>query len=428
MEKLKAEIERKKEESRLLKVRQQQQQEETGNEENQPTEGRKMSFIRQKDRLEFQNEQIQKKVEQLEEEREAKRVKTVHFPSSSTNSASSGVESSKISNQSDVLEKKTSSVTDHDKNQANAQHFQYIRSLTVKQTQSRLRSYRQPITLFAETTEERMIRLIEYMMSRFSSEDASKTHQHEEEDEYRLHNKKKEQEKMDKEELLFDKADSNEEKKNQQNDEKNQQMKQKNGNTSDASDDEGDDEENKKKEKLNRKESSSSSSSSSSSGLRYDPSIRYSSMSHLKPEKVIYKFFRSLIKQWEYDLHQRTDYEKGSMAGKLELKNQKQCKDHIRPLFKMCQNHSVPYDILVKLALMVKYCEEGNFIKANDEYIRTAIGNSAWPIGLTMVGIHERSGRERISTSKVSFLTWLFLLFLLRLFACCSHLLRLLIL
>ncbi|KAJ1437502.1 hypothetical protein B484DRAFT_324519, partial [Ochromonadaceae sp. CCMP2298] len=39
---------------------------------------------------------------------------------------------------------------------------------------------------------------------------------------------------------------------------------------------------------------------------------------------------------------------------------------------------------------------------ANDQYIRTAIGNSAWPIGLTMVGIHERSGREKISTSKVA--------------------------
>ena len=51
---------------------------------------------------------------------------------------------------------------------------------------------------------------------------------------------------------------------------------------------------------------------------------------------------------------------------------------------------------------MVKYCEEGNFVKANDEYIRTAIGNAAWPIGLTMVGIHERSGRERISTSKIA--------------------------
>jgi hypothetical protein len=34
-------------------------------------------------------------------------------------------------------------------------------------------------------------------------------------------------------------------------------------------------------------------------------------------------------------------------------------------------------------------------------YLRTAIGNAPWPIGLTMVGIHERTGREKISSSKV---------------------------
>lgn len=33
---------------------------------------------------------------------------------------------------------------------------------------------------------------------------------------------------------------------------------------------------------------------------------------------------------------------------------------------------------------------------AHDIYLRGAIGNSAWPIGLTMVGIHERSGRLHI--------------------------------
>lgn len=46
--------------------------------------------------------------------------------------------------------------------------------------------------------------------------------------------------------------------------------------------------------------------------------------------------------------------------------------------------------------------EEGRFLEAHEEYLRTAIGNAAWPIGLTMVGIHERSGRERISTAKVA--------------------------
>ena len=102
------------------------------------------------------------------------------------------------------------------------------------------------------------------------------------------------------------------------------------------------------------------------------------------------------------DLNARSDQEKLVTKGKLETRSQKQCKDYIRPLLRMCKSQSVPFDILHKLFLMVQYCEEGNFLKAHDEYIKTAIGNSAWPIGLTMVGIHERSGREKISTSKVA--------------------------
>lgn len=41
---------------------------------------------------------------------------------------------------------------------------------------------------------------------------------------------------------------------------------------------------------------------------------------------------------------------------------------------------------------MINFMKEGEFVKANDIYILTAIGNAPWPIGLTMVGIHERSG------------------------------------
>lgn len=38
-----------------------------------------------------------------------------------------------------------------------------------------------------------------------------------------------------------------------------------------------------------------------------------------------------------------------------------------------------------------------NYLYANDFYLRLAIGNAAWPIGVTSVGIHERSAREKIS-------------------------------
>ena len=38
-----------------------------------------------------------------------------------------------------------------------------------------------------------------------------------------------------------------------------------------------------------------------------------------------------------------------------------------------------------------------NYMYANDVYLRLAIGNAPWPIGVTSVGIHERSAREKIS-------------------------------
>lgn len=39
---------------------------------------------------------------------------------------------------------------------------------------------------------------------------------------------------------------------------------------------------------------------------------------------------------------------------------------------------------------------------AMDQYIKMAIGNAPWPIGVTMVGIHERSAREKIYTNSVA--------------------------
>ena len=40
--------------------------------------------------------------------------------------------------------------------------------------------------------------------------------------------------------------------------------------------------------------------------------------------------------------------------------------------------------------------------QAHDAYLEMAIGNAAWPIGVTMVGIHARTGREKISSRYVA--------------------------
>lgn len=41
-------------------------------------------------------------------------------------------------------------------------------------------------------------------------------------------------------------------------------------------------------------------------------------------------------------------------------------------------------------------------VQANDIYLEMAIGNAPWPIGVTMVGIHARTGREKIFAQNVA--------------------------
>ena len=42
------------------------------------------------------------------------------------------------------------------------------------------------------------------------------------------------------------------------------------------------------------------------------------------------------------------------------------------------------------------------YVKANDWYFQLSIGNAAWPMGVTMVGIHERTGREKLESRHVA--------------------------
>ena len=120
------------------------------------------------------------------------------------------------------------------------------------------------------------------------------------------------------------------------------------------------------------------------------------------PHKTIHRFFKTLLRQWEDDLANRPDAVKRTAIGKNETKTLKQCKDYIRPLFKLCKNRTLEENIMGSLMKIVNFCKEGEFVKANDVYMDVAIGRAAWPIGVTMVGIHQRSGRERINADKVA--------------------------
>ncbi|KAG7401403.1 Pre-mRNA-splicing factor 18 [Phytophthora boehmeriae] len=117
-------------------------------------------------------------------------------------------------------------------------------------------------------------------------------------------------------------------------------------------------------------------------------------------DKIVYRFFKGMLQRWEKELADRPDHVKRTAQGKIAVRTMKQCKDYIRPLFKLCKQRQVPPDILPNLVDIVKFCQQGEFVQANDAYIKLAIGNAAWPIGVTMVGIHERTGREKINSNK----------------------------
>jgi pre-mRNA-splicing factor 18 len=89
-----------------------------------------------------------------------------------------------------------------------------------------------------------------------------------------------------------------------------------------------------------------------------------------------------------------------SVSGRKATLTHKQCKDYIRPLFKLLKKNKVPVDIFVQIKAIVEFCEQREYVKANDCYLQIAIGNSAWPIGVTSVGIHMRTGRERIQSDR----------------------------
>ena len=80
----------------------------------------------------------------------------------------------------------------------------------------------------------------------------------------------------------------------------------------------------------------------------------------------------------------------------------KQCAKYCKPMFKLLKKLSLNTEILDGLYLLVQYCLMKEYMRAHDKYLELAIGNAPWPMGVTMVGIHERSGRSRIFTSQVA--------------------------
>ncbi|EEQ89564.1 Prp18 domain-containing protein [Blastomyces dermatitidis ER-3] len=113
-------------------------------------------------------------------------------------------------------------------------------------------------------------------------------------------------------------------------------------------------------------------------------------------------YFTMILKEWEIALSKRDAAVKHSYQGKQAYNAMVQSRENMRPLFKMFENGDLETSILEPVVEIVRSAQNRRYVDANDGYLRLSIGKAAWPIGVTMVGIHERSAREKLHQSDKS--------------------------
>ena len=111
-------------------------------------------------------------------------------------------------------------------------------------------------------------------------------------------------------------------------------------------------------------------------------------------------YFTLLLRAWRDALASRPASVSSSSSGKQALAAYTSSLTNLRPLFTHFERSSLPHHLLAPLLEIVSAAQERRYVDANDAYLRLSIGKAAWPIGVTMVGIHERSAREKLSEGK----------------------------
>ncbi|KAI2470613.1 hypothetical protein F4781DRAFT_389986 [Annulohypoxylon bovei var. microspora] len=106
-------------------------------------------------------------------------------------------------------------------------------------------------------------------------------------------------------------------------------------------------------------------------------------------------YFTMVLREWEVALA-REEGSRDTFAGKAAVNAMVSSRENMVPLFRKFEKGELDDDVLKPVVEIVKAAQERRYVDANDGYLRLSIGKAAWPIGVTMVGIHERSAREKL--------------------------------
>eukprot|EP00126_Sphaerothecum_destruens_P015099 Sdes_comp9015_c0_seq1m436 len=116
---------------------------------------------------------------------------------------------------------------------------------------------------------------------------------------------------------------------------------------------------------------------------------------------LVASYLRYLLGLCKEELDNRPKEEKLTAQGKNASATYRQTLSYTSPFFDLLDKGLLDKSIVVFVVEIVKQLILREYVKANDAYLRMAIGNAPWPIGVTMVGIHARTGRERIFSNNI---------------------------
>ncbi|KAI0408728.1 hypothetical protein F4802DRAFT_363011 [Xylaria palmicola] len=107
-------------------------------------------------------------------------------------------------------------------------------------------------------------------------------------------------------------------------------------------------------------------------------------------------YFTLVLREWEAALARERERQEDTFASKAAVNAMVSSRANMVPLFRKFESGDLDDDILKPVVEIVQAAQERRYVDANDGYLRLSIGKAAWPIGVTMVGIHERSAREKL--------------------------------
>ena len=119
-------------------------------------------------------------------------------------------------------------------------------------------------------------------------------------------------------------------------------------------------------------------------------------------QELVLRWIERMMLEWKLWVLQNSAELKRTEFGRKKITTFKQCEEFMKPLNAQLKRKSLEKSLCERLSCIVKHCKLRHYKKAMDEYILFAIGNAAWPIGVTCVGIWARASREKLNERNVA--------------------------